>query len=156
MTTTDISQNETDKIYGHILQSLQQGRQPGTYKQIGLATGVNPRRIGEIISNLSALGQLEASKPADAPKYSPLQYDIPGHEFPTAPTLEEDDPDIESRRLISEATKQIRAFHEQGYSPAEIVKLTPDHIDGSGWAESAIICIINRTQPSYAHVYKAW
>ena len=153
--TSDVSQVETDKIYDHILESLQQGRQPGTYKQMGVATGVHYRNIGAIIQNLSALGQLEASRPSGASKYSPLQYDIPGHDFPgLAETVQDTDPDIESRRLISEAMKKIRWFHDQGYKPFEIAKLVPSGED-TPWAESAIIHVINKTRPNYEHMLKA-
>ena len=152
--TSDVTQEETDKVYDHILQSLQQGRQPGTYRQMGEATGVHYRRIGGVISSLCLLDQLVASRPDKAAKYSPLQYDIPGYDFPSEPAPKED-VNAEDRRLASEAMKQMRSLHRQGFTIPEISKMVPEHIDGSGWDESSIAHVINRTQPNYSGMLKS-
>ena len=67
-----------------------------------------------------------------------MHYEIPGEDFPQNDPQPKHDPALEGRRLISEAIKYMRSLHEQGYSIPEIAKMVPDHIDGSGWAESSI------------------
>ena len=157
MTQPNVTQEDTDKIYNHILECLKQGRQPGTYKQMGLATGVSSRNIGAVVSYLCSVDELEASRPPNAVKYSPLQYDIPGYDFSTrtaAPTSKEEAFQaigIADRRLVYEAMDNIQRLHKEGFNITEIVKLVPDHIDGKGWSETSIAQVIKNTRPNYAY-----
>ena len=155
MTQPDVLQEEITTVYDHIFGSLQQGQQPGTFKQIAASTGVNFRRIGSVVSSLCATGNLQAWKADATSKYSPLQYDIPGYEFPQEPVTPVD-PYAEDRRLIHEAITKIKWLASEGYSPAEITVLVPDHVDGSKWSEASIANIITGKQPNYAGIFKTF
>ena len=152
MSIGQVTQEDVSTVYDHILESLQQGRQPGTFKQISAATGIDLQTIGPIIKNLCATDTIRASRPDGSAKYKPLQYDIPGHEFPAESKQgRTQDPAAERLQLTSKTLNQIRSLHEQGLSIPEIVELVPDYIDGTRWMESSIESVIKNIRPNYAY-----
>ena len=153
MTTLPSTQAHINDVYEYILGSLQQGKQPGTNKEMSITTGLSPQSLRTAITSLCDTGHLRRWKSRPNDKFSPMHYEIPGHDFPEVPQLDID-PAAEARRKVTEAMVQMRNLHEQGFPIPEIVKLLPDHIDGTGWSESSVYRAIFNQRPNYAHVLK--
>ena len=148
------TQAQITNVYNHIFASLQQGKQPGSNKEISAATRLSPQSLRTAIHSLCDTGDLRRWKSRPNEKFSPMHYEIPGEDFPQNDPQPKHDPALEGRRLISEAIKYIRTLQEQGFTIPEIANMVPDHIDGSGWAESSVTHVVNKTQPSYSGMLK--
>ena len=142
------SQQHIDLVYNHVFESLKQGKQPGSYKQMARETGVSMQSIKTAIRSLLDTGHLRCWKSDPEKEYSVMHYDIPGEDFPSTPQDAETDMQ-KNWRLAWAAVVKIRALAAKGHSIEEIAGLVPDHIDGTGWSESSIGYVIRGITPNY-------
>ena len=155
------TQAQITNVYNHIFNSLQQGKQPGSNKDISAATRLSPQSLRTAIHSLCDTGHLRRWKSRPDDKFSPMHYEIPGEDFPETQAKGSA---VEGNRLRAEAAEGrkndktamdlMRSLHEQGYTIPEIVQLVANHIDDTLFAETSIAYVLNNTRPNYSHMLK--